>query len=49
MKHPRVGRLNHTSTWEKRVSQIIYREATPEEKVESHQLVKRLQQKNETI
>ena len=49
MKHPRVGRMNHTNTWEERVSRIIEREATEEEKVESKKLVKRLQDKNESI
>lgn len=48
MKHPRVGRMNHTSTWESRVSKIIEREGTEEEKEESKQLVKRLKQKNES-
>ena len=48
MKHPRVGRMNHTPTWESRVSKIIYREATEEDKLESKQLVKRLKQKNES-
>ena len=42
MKHPRVGRINHTPTWEDRVSKIIYREATEDEKIESKELVKRL-------
>lgn len=46
-KHPRVGIMNHTSTWEKRVRKIIDREATREEKIETKQLVKRLQQKSE--
>ena len=49
MKHPRVGRMNHTNTWEERVSKIIYREATAEEKQESKQLIKRLKEKNESI
>ncbi len=44
MKHPRVGRMNHTPTWEERVSKVIYREATEEEKEESKQLVKRLRE-----
>ena len=48
MKHPRVGRMNHTPTWEKRVSKIIYREATEDERTESKQLVKRLKEKNES-
>ncbi len=47
MKHPRVGRMNHTSTWEKRVSKVIYRKATEEEKEETKQLVKRLREKQE--
>ena len=48
MKHPRVGRMNHTPTWEKRVRKIIDRAATPEEQYESKQLVKRLKEKNES-
>ena len=36
--------MNHTSTWEDRVSKVIYRKATEEEKLESHQLVKRLRE-----
>jgi len=49
MKHPRVGRMNHTNTWEARVSKLIEREATEEQKEESKKLVKRLQDKNESI
>ncbi len=44
MKHPRVGRMNHTPTWEERVSKIIYREATEQERIETRQLVKRLRE-----
>ena len=49
MKHPRVGRMNHTSTWETRVSRVINRPATPEEKEETKQLVKRLRERKESI
>lgn len=49
MKHPRVGRMNHTPTWETRVSKVIYRPATPEEKEETKQLVKHLRERKESI
>lgn len=48
MKHPRVGRMNHTDTWEKRVSKVINRPATPTEQYESKQLIKRLKEKSES-
>ena len=47
-KHPRVGIMNHTPTWEQRVKKIIDREATREEQYESKQLVKRLRERNES-
>lgn len=47
-KDPRVGIMYHSSTWESRVSKKINRPATPEESIASHQLVKRLSNKNES-
>lgn len=48
MHHPRVGRMNHSKTWEQRLSKIIAREATEDEKIESHQLVKKLKENHES-
>lgn len=48
MHHPRVGRMNHTSTWEERVTKIIERPGTEDEKEEAKQLVKRLKEKHES-
>ena len=42
MRHPKVGRIYHTPTWEKRTKLIIEREATPQEEQETDALIKRL-------
>ncbi|MBR3211023.1 MAG: hypothetical protein IKF71_03690 [Bacilli bacterium] len=47
-KHPRVGVMNHSKTWEDRVSKIIDREALPQEIEASKQLIKRLKERNES-
>lgn len=43
-KHPKVGRIMHTSTWEERVEKIIKKEGTEEEKAAAKALVKKLRQ-----
>ena len=45
MKNPKVGRKNHTSTWEERVSKLINLPATKESEKDSIQLIKRLKEK----
>ena len=42
MKHPKVGRIYHTPTWEARTKLIIERPATEEEKQETKELIKRI-------
>ena len=48
MHHPRVGRIYHSKTWEDRVQKIFEREATEDDKIEAHQLVKKLKEKHES-
>lgn len=47
-RHPKVGVMNHSSTWEERVEKIITREATEEEKEATKRLIIRLKRKGES-
>lgn len=45
MKHPKVGRIYHSSKWEEKVKEIIEREATKEEKQTTYEFVDKLKKK----
>ena len=45
IKNPKVARMNHSSTWEERVSKLINEPATEKTQEDSIQLIKRLKEK----